>query len=186
MTIPTTEPLELRAGDTWEWRREDLTADYPAGTWTLTYRFKNAAGGFEVVASADGANFAVTVAASTTAGYTAGTYAWAAQAVNGTTKKTVDSGTLKVLPNLFSGTASAASDQRTHAKKTLDAIEAVIEGRASIDQAEFQIGGRMLKRMPVGDLLRFRAFYKTEVEREAASERLANGVGIARKIQVRM
>lgn len=185
MAIPTTEPAELRAGDTWEWRREDL-AEYPAGTWTLTYRFKNAAGGFEVVASADGAVFAVTVAAATTAGYTAGTYSWAAQVVNGTTKKTVDSGTLKVLPNLFAGSAGTASDQRTHAKKVLDAIEAVIEGRASLDQQEFQIGGRMLKRMPVADLLRFRARYKDEVEREAAAEKLANGMGVARKISVRL
>lgn len=186
MAIPTTEPAELRAGDTWEWRREDMTAEYPAGTWTLTYRFKNAAGGFEVVAAADGNAFAVTVTAATTAGYTAGTYTWAAQVVNGTTKKTVDSGTFKVLPNLFSGSAGTASDQRTHPKKTLDAIEAVIEGRASLDQQEFQIGGRMLKRMPIKDLIYFRAYYKGEVDREAASERLANGMGVARKIQVRM
>lgn len=184
MTIPTNEPLELRAGDTWEWRREDLD-DYPAGTWTLTYRFKNAAGGFEVVASADGVDFAVTVTAATTASYTAGTYTWAAQVVNGTTKKTVDTGTLKVLPNLFAGSASTASDQRTHAKKVLDAIEAVIEGRASLDQEEFQIGGRMLKRTKLSDLLMLRSRYAAEVAREQASEKLANGIGIARKLQVR-
>lgn len=185
MTIPTTEPAELRAGDTWEWRREDLAADYPASAWTLTYRFKNAAGGFEVIAAADGDAFAVTVAAATTAAYAAGTYAWAAQVVSGATKKTVDSGTFKVLPNLFAGQATAASDQRTHARKTLEAVEAVIEGRASLDQEEFQIGGRMLKRMPIADLLRFRAFYKGEVDREQAAEALANGMGVARKIQVR-
>lgn len=184
MTTPTNEPLELRAGDTWEWRREDL-ADYPATSWTLTYRFKNQAGGFEVVAAADGAAHAVTVAAVTTAAFVPGTYAWAAQAVNGTTKRTVDTGTLRVLPNLFAGAAASASDQRTHAKKTLDAVEAVIEGRATLDQSEFQIGGRMLKRMPIADLLRFRAFYKNEVERELAAEKLANGLGVARRIQVR-
>lgn len=184
MTTPTNEPLELRAGDTWEWRRNDL-ADYPAGTWTLTYRFKNAAGGFEVVAAADGTNYSVTVAAATTANYAAGTYTWAAQVVSGTTKKTVDTGTLKVMANLFAGTATTASDQRTHAKKVLDAVEAVLEGRASLDQEEFQIGGRMLKRTPLADLIRFRAIYKAEVERELAAENLANGVGVARKIQVR-
>lgn len=185
MTTPTNEPLELRAGDTWEWRRDDLTADYPADMWTLTYRFKNAAGGFEVTSTADGSNFAVSVAASTTAGYAAGTYSWAAQAVNGTTKKTVDTGTLKVLPNLFAGSASTATDQRTHAKKVLDAIEAVIEGRATLDQEEFQIGGRMLKRTSIPHLLKLRSRYLDEVAREQAAEKLANGIGIARKLQVR-
>lgn len=184
MTTPTNEPLELRAGDTWEWRREDL-ADYAAGTWTLTYRFKNASGGFEIVAAANGANHAVTVAAGTTANFLPGTYSWAAQAVNGTTKKTVDTGELKVLPNLFAGAAATASDQRTHARKVLDAIEAVIEGRASLDQEEFQIGGRMLKRTKLSDLLMLRSRYAAEVAREQAAEKLANGIGIARKLQVR-
>ena len=182
---PTNEPLELRAGDTWAWRREDLASDYPAHTWTLTYRFKNAASGFEIVASADGTNFAVSVAASTTATYTAGTYAWAAQVVNGTTKYTVDSGTLVVLANLFSGTATAANDQRTHAQIVVDAIEAVIEGRAAKDQQEYAINGRMLKLMPVADLLRFRQLYKAELAAEQARERLRNGLGVGSGLQVR-
>jgi len=42
-TIPSDEPARLRAGDTWKWTR--TLGDYPAGTWTLKYRFKNAAGG---------------------------------------------------------------------------------------------------------------------------------------------
>lgn len=185
MTIPTNEPLELRAGDTWQWRREDL-ADYPAPTWVLTYRFVNASGAFEVVAAPDGSAHAVTVAASTTAGRTAGTYAWAAQVVNGSEKHTVDQGTLKVLPNLFAGTAAAAADLRTHARKVLEAIEAVIEGRATLDQQEYTIGGRSLKRTPIADLLKLRNFYKAELEGELAAERLANGLGIGRKIQVRL
>ena len=44
----------------------------------------------ESVASADGDNFAVTHAAADTASITAGTYSWAAQVVNGSTKYTVD------------------------------------------------------------------------------------------------
>lgn len=184
MTTPTNEPLELRAGDTWEWRREDLS-DFPAGTWTLTYRFKNATGGFEVVATADGTNHEVSVASSTTANFLAGTYSWAAQVVNGATKKTVDMGEVKVLPNLFAGAAATASDLRSHPRKVLDAIEAVIEGRATLDQEEFQIGGRMLKRTSIPHLLKLRSRYQDEVAREQAAERLANGLGTARKLQVR-
>jgi hypothetical protein len=75
VTTPTNEPIEARAGDTWSWRRDDL-ADYPAPTWVLKYRAKNAAGGFEIVAAADGAAHLVTVPAATTAVYTAGIYDW--------------------------------------------------------------------------------------------------------------
>ena len=49
-SIPTTEPTSLRAGNTWQWRREDLS-DYPASTWTLTYHFRNRTSHFDVVAS---------------------------------------------------------------------------------------------------------------------------------------
>ena len=46
--IPENEPDTLRAGDTWKWTR--TLADYPASAWTLKYRFKSAAGGFELEA----------------------------------------------------------------------------------------------------------------------------------------
>ena len=65
-TIPTTEPTELRVGDTWQWKREDLSSDYPATSWTLTYYFRNATAYFNVVATADGVHFEVTVAKATT------------------------------------------------------------------------------------------------------------------------
>lgn len=42
VTVPTTEPESVVAGDTWTWKR--LLADYPAGTYTLKYRLINAVG----------------------------------------------------------------------------------------------------------------------------------------------
>lgn len=185
--IPTNEPTELRLGDTWEWRREDLS-DYPASSWTLKYRFKNAAGGFEITAAADGDAFAVTVAAAVTAAYAsgAGDYSWAAQVSAGAVVKTVDSGVLKVLPNLFAGSAGDASDQRSHARKVLDAIRAVIEGRASKDQEEYSIAGRSLKRTPLADLIKLESTYSQRVAGETAAEALRNGLATGATIQVRM
>lgn len=186
MTIPTNEPDSLRAGDTWQWRREDLTADYPASDgWVLTYRFKNAAGGFEIVANADGDYFAVTVAASATEEFTAGRYRWQAQVTLSGVKKTVDTGTFEVLPGLFIDDAETALDQRSHARKVLDAIEALLEGRASKDQMEYSIAGRSLKRTPIPDLLVLRDRYLAEVRSEAAAERAANGLPDKRRIYVR-
>lgn len=183
--IPTNEPSQLRAGDTWKWRRENL-ADYPAGTWTLRYRFKNAAGGFEVTATASGLAHAVTVPAATTGGYAAGVYSWVAWVESGAERYTVDSGEAEVLPDLRAGTAAAAQDLRTHARRVVEAIEAVLEGRATKDQEEYRIGDRMLKRTPIADLLRLRDRYRNELAGEAAARRLVAGETPGFALQVRL
>lgn len=180
----TNEPSELRAGLTWAWRREDLASDYPASTWTLKYWFKktgSSGANFSITATIDGDNFAVSVAASTTSGYTAGDYTWAAVVTSGAEAHEVDRGTLKLLPRYDQ---AANLDDRTHAKKVLDAIEAVIEGRAAKDQQEYAIGGRMLKLTPIADLLVLRGRYKAEVASELAAEQLANGLATGRTIRV--
>ncbi|MBU0752375.1 MAG: hypothetical protein KJ787_13965 [Gammaproteobacteria bacterium] len=181
--IPTTEPSALRSGDTWKWTK--TLADYPASVWTLTYRFKNSSAGFEVVATASGDDYSVTVAAATTSGYASGTYSWQAQVSAAGEKFTVDTGTLVVDPNLFTGTASAAQDVRSHARKTLAAIESWIESR-NPGVAEYEIAGRRMKYIPISDLLKMRQHYKAEVAAEDAREAIANGLGTGRKIQFRI
>lgn len=182
--IPTSEPSELRSGDTWKWTK--TLADYPASAWTLKYRFKNAAGGFEITASSSGDDYSVTVAASTTTGYAAGAYSWIAWVEGGSEKYTVDTGTVTLNPDYRSGTATAALDDRTHAQIVLDAIEAVIEGRASKDQEEYMIAGRSIKRTPIASLLKLRQHYLAEVEAQKAREAIANGLGTGRRIQFRV
>ena len=172
------EPPELRAGTTWQWRREDLVADYPASSWTLKYWFKqlSAAGAhIELTASADGDNFAIVVAAATTATYTAGKYAWAAEVSGGSSEVyEIDRGELIVLARFDQ---AAALDFRTHAKKMLDAIEALLENRATIDQQEYTIGSRHLKRLTVKELTDWRGYYRAEVLAQNMVERIRNRQG---------
>lgn len=182
--IPTTEPASLNVGDTWKWTK--TLADYPASSWTLTYNFKSSAGGFLVTATADGDDHSVTVPYSTTAGYTDGFYSWVATVTGGGERYVVDSGTCTLNPDYRAGTATAAYDGRSHARIVLDAIEAVIEGRATVDQQEYEIAGRRLKRMAIADLLKFRQHYKAEVAGEAAAEAIKNGTGTGRRIQFRL
>lgn len=182
-TIPDNEPASLRCGDTWQWTR--TLTDYPAGTWTLKYRFKSAAGGFEVVAAASGTDHAVTVLAATSAGYTAGSYTWVGWVEAGAEKFTVDSGVAELLPDYRTGAASAALDDRSHAKKMLDAIEAWLESRDPA-VAEYEIAGRRMKYIPSGDLLKMRSRYQAEVQAEDNAAKLARGEGFGRKIQFRV
>jgi len=84
-----------------------------------------------------------------------------------------------------SGTATAALDDRSHARKTLAAIESWIESR-NPGVAEYEIAGRRMKYIPVADLLKLRQSYKTEVAAEEAAEAIRNGLGTSRRIQFRL
>jgi len=182
--IPDNEPLSLRAGDTWKWTR--TLDDYPAGTWTLKYRFKNAAGGFEITAAASGTDHAVTVAAATTAAYASGSYAWMAWVEGGSSEKyTVDTGVLVVDPDYRTGTATAALDDRSHARKMLDAIETWLESRDSA-VAEYEIAGRRMKYIPIAELVKLRNRYRLEIQSEDNAAAIARGEGLGRKIQFRV
>lgn len=182
--IPTTEPAVLNVGDTWKWTK--TLANYPASDWTLTYTFKSSAGGFTFDASADGDAYSITVAKDATAGYSAGFYSWVASVTDGSERYIVDSGTCTLNPDYLAGTATAAYDGRTHARKVLDAIEAVIEGRATVDQQEYEIAGRRLKRMAIAELLKLRQHYKAEVAAQLNAEKIRNGTGTGRRIQFRL
>lgn len=176
--IPVNEPPEARAGLTWQWRREDLSDDYPASSWTLKYYLKQLGTGgahIEITATADGDLFAVLVAASTTQGYTAGKYSWAAVVTGGSSEVyEVDRGVLNVLARYDQANAL---DDRSHARKMVDAIEALLENRATIDQQEYTIGARHLKRMTVEELTTWRDYYRSQVFQEDMVERARNGQG---------
>lgn len=185
MTTPTLEPTELRAGDTWTWTRS--LPDYPATTWTLKYRFKHAsAAGFEIVASAAGSDFSISVAASASTAYEAGDWTWMSwvEKVDGT-KITVGQGLTRILPDYRNGLVTAAFDDRSHARKTLAALESWIEDRNPA-VAEYEITGRRMRYIPLVDLLKLRQLYKAEVAAEEAAAAIANGVAAPKRIQFRM
>lgn len=184
-TIPTTEPATLRAGDTWRWTR--TLADYPAGSWVLKYRFKNAAGGFEVTTTTSGADHSVSVAAATTAAYTAGRYTWVAWVEGGSSEKyTVDEGTVEVEADYRAGAATVALDDRSFARKALDLIEAGIVAHGSNAHVqEYEIAGRRMKFKSLGELMAFRDQLKAEVAKEEDAARLAAGLGSKRQLLVR-
>jgi hypothetical protein len=183
---PTREPTSVRAGTTWAWRREDLTADYPAPTWTLTYWFKRtgtAGGNFSVVASADGAAFAVSQTVAQTGPRGPGKYTWTAIVSDGSAAHEVGNGRMTVLARYD---ATGDLDDRSHPRKVLEAIEAVIEGRATKDQESYTIGDRSLDRTPIADLLTLRDRYLGYVADEEAAAGVAGGLPNPRAVGVRM
>jgi hypothetical protein len=184
LQIPTTEPTSLRAGDTWQWRREDLAADFPASSWTLTYYFRNATSKFDVAATADGDNFVVTVAKATTAVLPPGAWDWLAVADSTTQRFEADAGRLTIQPNLA---ASEPHDGRSFARRMLEAIESAMESRATSDQLDMvnaTLADRGIQR-DKGGLIALRSQFKAEVAREEHAGAIAKGLGGKNRLLVR-
>lgn len=177
VTIATSVPTELIAGDTWRWVRD--LADYPAGTWTLTYYFENKDGSFSAVATADGSTHSVTVAAATTAAYKSGRYRWRARAVSSGIAETVEAGWLDVR---IDPAATGNQDVRSWARRTLEAIEAFLEGNATTAQASLSIAGRSISRWSLPELRQWR----TELRQEIRTEEAGANAGLGRNIRVRL
>jgi hypothetical protein len=173
----TKEPNDLVVGDYWAWKREDLATDYPTSSYSLSYRFHCDSGGggshqFTINAvEADGIYY-IEVPSTTTDNYSPHDYIWGAYITrtSDSSRVQVGEGKITILPNL----ADTNADLRSHAKKVLDSLEAVIEGRATIDQSSMSIAGRSLSRMSVDELLTFRNRYKSEYLQEVKLSRLKN------------
>lgn len=145
---------ELRAGDTWFF---ELTyPDFPAGTWNCKVYLSSPEGTEEVTGTANGTAHRFTVAAGTTADYKRGGYNYQIRAEHASDGRvfTVGEGYLDILPPL-----SEQSDHRDRVKKILDAIDAVLEGRAESDHLSVSLAGRSISRMGVDELRDFRAWY---------------------------
>ena len=184
--IPTNEPLQVTAGDSVTWKRS--FSDYPAADgWVLTYALQHSSNTkITLTASADGDDHLVSEVAATTAAWGPGIYSWQAYVTKAPDRYQVDTGTLEILPDL---SALTNYDGRSHVKKTLDAIEAVIEGRATKDQESYSFstggGSRSLSRTPLADLIMLRTKYKFLYESELNAERVAAGLGTNKKIVTR-
>jgi hypothetical protein len=186
---PTTEPVQLRAGDTWEWTRS--LDEYSAAEWTLKYHLRavttlSGTVTLDIVTAADTdspTDYRATVAPATTSPLAAGEWNWIARVTNKTdaTKVfTVDQGKLQVDPNLEA--ATGAYDDRSHNQKMYDAIVAVLEKRATKGEESYQIGGRMMKHLSPAELEEWKGIYAARVRKE----QVKNGQRPARnQVQVR-
>lgn len=161
--ILTYEPATIRAGETLSFKR--ALGDYPASTWSITYTLRSVGGtAITFTSAADGLDHLVTVAFSTTALWQAGDYIGVGLVSDGTTKTEVWRGRIKILPNLAS--EGTDYDARTQARRTLDNINAVIEGRASSTILNSTVEGTALQRIPFADLLLLRDRYAAIVNLE--------------------
>ena len=176
---PTLEEygFPIVAGDFLAWKRTDLGTDYPPASYGLTYSARLNGGGTAITltASESGTEYIIEENSTATVNFPVGIYQWSAYIT-----KTADSnrieignGTWEVVENKAVSTA----DPEPYEKKVLDAIQAVIQGRASQDQMSYSIAGRSLSRMDPDDLHTWEAVYKAKWLKLKRMQRAREGRG---------
>lgn len=184
--LPSGEPTDIVAGDLLRWRRTDLSDLYDPATYDLKYSAKLLAATtaeIEITATSDSTGFYVDVASATSAAYGVGDYSWQAYIVRKSDSERIriDSGTWAVLANFDTDT----TDPRSHAKRMVDLLESVIEGRATDGVQYYMIGNRQISKIPAHELRELLNDYRAEYKRELAEEAIKRGDANPNSITVR-
>ena len=174
---PTVEPASLVIGDRWAWKRTNLT-DYAPASYTLTYeaiqKVASTPASFTVTASGSGTDFVVEVASATTAGYEPGEYAWRSFITRTSDGERIalSHGSWTLVANF----ATSEADPRSHNQRTLDLIEAMIEGHVVDDVQSYSIGGRQMALMSGDELRGWKNYYQARVWADERRDRAAQGL----------
>jgi len=172
---PTEVPDELQLGDFWAWKKDNLATDYPTADYSLSYEFN-------LIDGATASNFTLTatesndeyiISTSSTGSYTKGEYNWVAYIT-----RTSDSARVKMAEGYVEvqdNYATTSASVRSHAKIVLDAVKAVIENRATMDQSSMSIAGRSLSRMSISELYELKDRSQQEYNAEVKKAAIKNG-----------
>lgn len=175
-------PREINAGSDYTWTQHFDA--YPAGTYTLKWTAMSATDVYTISGTASGTDHVMTLDHATTIAYTPGRYHWATYVEDAAGNRyDIASGALKINPD----PAGHAVDRRTHARKMLDAIEALLEGRATagqVDMVKAYWGHRRVDPDPA-QLIPLRDRYRGEVAAEERAARIAAGEKLQNKVKVR-
>jgi hypothetical protein len=138
---------------------------YPAPAWSVSLVLRGP-GAIDLAAVGVLETHTFEALPAVTSAWVPGAYWYEVRATDGADVSRVEEGQTNILADL--SVAQAGFDGRSHVQRVLDAIEAVIEGRASVDQESYSINNRSLSRTPISDLLKLRDRYRSELS--AASE----------------
>lgn len=183
---PTREPDRIVLGDFIQWRRTDLSGDYPNNLYTMTYVARITGGGsseIQIVGTDYGSDYLFTISSATSASFTHGLYHWQLEAlrISDNNRIVIDYGTFNAVVDLDIN----GSDPRSNAEIMLDKIENLLLGKADADVANYSIAGRSLTKLSFDELLKARDFYEAEVRKEKVADRIRQGRDAGNTVKVR-
>lgn len=177
-------PSSLFVGDSATWD-DDPTVDrlgnpVDSTLWTLKYVISGATA-LTLTATPKDSGWETVLAKTDSATLGAGDFYWQAYVENGSDRFTLGSGRIRL-----TSAAGNAVTGKSQAQQDLDAVQlamrTMISGGAV---AEYTIGGRSLRKLPLGDLMAMEAKLKSEVAREKKAQNIANGLGNPSNVFVR-
>jgi hypothetical protein len=177
-------PLTIVAGDSLEFRQ--YNGDFlPSDGWSMLFSLRGGGSEIDLESTSDGEDHVFEINPNTTETWAPGRYTSQGYAVHtGLSKRIlVYRGLHTIEPNLFE--AGATFDSRSHARRTLDLIEATIEGRATDDILDTAIQGTSFRRLTPYQLLVLKDEYAALVRSEEARARVQNGRATGRRILTR-
>jgi hypothetical protein len=183
------EPTSIIAGDTIEWDKS--LDDYsPTDGWTLHYRLlgPKAIAIDDSYVVADGGSWAISIPASVTVAWTPGAYTLYGWVTSGSDSFKVVETKLEIKQDFR--TQASPLDNRSHVRKTLDAIEAAIEGIAARQEASYTITlgngqTRTFTAVNRAELITMHSHYSDLYRQEQMAERINQGKKGGNKIQIR-
>jgi len=158
-------PATVQAGTTVAFTR-DIPEYSAANGWSYVLTVVGMTKKLSIPGIPNGNAFDVLISATDTASLIGGEHKYSERVSKAGDVYEVGVGRFAVTPDL-AAVGVKPGDQRSHPRKVLEAIEAVLENRATMDQESYQIAGRALSRTPITDLLLLRDKYREEVRYEA-------------------
>lgn len=175
-------PASITANFTETFAADFLAQQVPSG-FAVKMLFGGLTQSLEIAGAVAGETVEFTVNAAQTADLTPGVYAYQIVAELGTDRRLLSEGRIGVRASI---NADGGFDNRTLAEQILDAIDALLLGRATTDQQSYTIasgsGSRSLSRIPVSELTVLRKQYASIV---ASERRRANGDSLFKSHRVK-
>lgn len=169
-------PKEITAGDSVSWT-ESLPG-YASPDWEAKIALSDGNGILTVTASAgDDGDHDFTVSGSSTANLAAGPWSWALMVNQGSDRITLERGELTLLPN-----PDQVFDDRSQTERTLAAVQAMLEGKASKDQMMVSQNGRSLQRHTFDELIKLESHLKSRLAIEQRRLRAKAGKSSAVRV----
>jgi hypothetical protein len=181
---------KLIAGDSLDFTTS--VADYPATAgWTLKYRLiprftSPVQAPITLTATTyETSSYRVEAGPSETDGWAPGVYSWASWVEKVGSRVTIEQGgELTVAPD--PGAATQGTDVRSSAQQALDAVTAMLSGKASSGVAAYRIAGRELRSYELTELIKLQSSLRADVQRERRAASIAAGLGNPSRFGVRL
>lgn len=180
---PSGEPQQIVAGDFVQWKRDDLTTDYPSDTYTLKYSARLHGTGSVEIEITGGTDHLVQVGSTTTADFSPGVYSWQAyiERDSDSERVVVRSGQWEVIPNRDADGTDPRSEAEINLQKCLD----VYAGRIGSDVDSYSISGRSLTKLKPEELRKEINYWQGKVNQERNKAAIKAGRASSATIKAR-